>query len=74
MEKTLDLKYTYTEKKDTRSGFGDGLLEAGRKNPNVVGLCADLIGALNDIEHEQNFKNTNELTMFADYRVPQILR
>ncbi len=46
MDKTLDLKYTYTEKKDTRSGFGDGLLEAGRKNPNVVGLCADLIGSL----------------------------
>lgn len=46
MEKTLDLKYTYTEKKDTRSGFGDGLLEAGRRNPNVVGLCADLIGSL----------------------------
>ncbi|UJP64223.1 transketolase family protein [Mongoliitalea daihaiensis] len=46
MEKTLDLKYTYTEKKDTRSGFGDGLLEAGRQNPNVVGLCADLIGSL----------------------------
>ncbi|MGY6523296.1 MAG: transketolase family protein [Mongoliitalea sp.] len=46
MEKTLDLKYTYTEKKDTRSGFGDGLLEAGRLNPNVVGLCADLIGSL----------------------------
>ncbi|MFD2201409.1 transketolase family protein [Shivajiella indica] len=46
MEKTLDLKYTFTEKKDTRSGFGDGLLEAGRKNPNVVGLCADLIGSL----------------------------
>lgn len=39
-------KFTYTEKKDTRSGFGDGLLEAGRKNPNVVGLCADLIGSL----------------------------
>jgi transketolase len=46
MENTLDLKYTYTEKKDTRSGFGDGLLEAGRRNPNVVGLCADLIGSL----------------------------
>lgn len=46
MEKTLDLKYTYTDKKDTRSGFGDGLLEAGRKNANVVGLCADLIGSL----------------------------
>src|SRR5690554_3372844 len=46
MEKTLDTKYTYTEKKDTRSGFGDGLLEAGRRNENVVALCADLIGSL----------------------------
>lgn len=39
-------KYTYTEKKDTRSGFGAGLLEAAKKNENVVGLCADLIGSL----------------------------
>jgi transketolase len=39
-------KYTYTEKKDTRSGFGAGLLEVGRKNDKVVALCADLIGSL----------------------------
>jgi len=39
-------KYTYTEKKDTRSGFGDGLTELGRTNPNVVALCADLVGSL----------------------------
>lgn len=39
-------KLTYTEKKDTRSGFGDGLLELGKSNPDVVGLCADLIGSL----------------------------
>jgi len=39
-------KYTYTDKKDTRSGFGAGLLEAGRKNDNVVALCADLVGSL----------------------------
>jgi transketolase len=39
-------KYTYTEKKDTRSGFGAGLLEVGKKNENVVALCADLIGSL----------------------------
>ena len=38
--------YTYTEKKDTRSGFGAGLTELGRNNPNVVALCADLIGSL----------------------------
>ncbi|MBC3541800.1 transketolase family protein [Rufibacter sediminis] len=39
-------KYTYTESKDTRSGFGAGLVEAGRKNENVVALCADLVGSL----------------------------
>jgi transketolase len=35
-----------TEKKDTRSGFGAGLLEAGKHNANVVALCADLTGSL----------------------------
>ncbi|TDM00066.1 MAG: transketolase [Flavobacteriaceae bacterium] len=40
------MKYTYTEKKDTRSGFGVGLLEAAKKNPDVVALCADLVGSL----------------------------
>jgi transketolase len=39
-------KYTFTEKKDTRSGFGAGLLEVGKANPNVVALCADLTGSL----------------------------
>ncbi len=39
-------KYTYTEKKDTRSGFGAGLVEAGKHNENVVALCADLTGSL----------------------------
>ncbi|MEZ5024745.1 MAG: hypothetical protein R2728_16085 [Chitinophagales bacterium] len=39
-------KYTYTEKKDTRSGFGEGIYEAGKENENVVALCADLIGSL----------------------------
>lgn len=39
-------KYTFTEKKDTRSGFGAGLAELGRTNPDVVALCADLIGSL----------------------------
>jgi len=32
--------------KDTRSGFGDGILEAARKNPNIVALTADLAGSL----------------------------
>ncbi len=39
-------KYTDSGKKDTRSGFGDGLTELGRKNANVVALCADLVGSL----------------------------
>lgn len=37
---------TYTDKKDTRSGFGVGIFEAGQANPNVVALCADLVGSL----------------------------
>jgi transketolase len=48
-------KYTYTEKKDTRSGFGAGLLELGRKNKNVVGLCADLTGSLKMDAFEKEF-------------------
>jgi transketolase len=35
-----------TGNKDTRSGFGDGILEAARKNPNIVALTADLAGSL----------------------------
>ena len=48
-------KFTYTEKKDTRSGFGAGLLELGRKNPNVVALCADLTGSLKMDAFEKEF-------------------
>jgi transketolase len=44
--KTENKVYTYTEKKDTRSGFGAGLVEAGKRNPNVVALCADLLGSM----------------------------
>ena len=39
-------KYTFTEKKDTRSGFGAGLTSLGRTNDKVVALCADLVGSL----------------------------
>ncbi len=38
--------YTNTGNKDTRSGFGAGLEELGKKNENVVALCADLTGSL----------------------------
>lgn len=39
-------KYTDQGKQDTRSGFGAGMTELGRTNPNVVALCADLVGSL----------------------------
>ena len=48
-------KYTYTETKDTRSGFGEGLLEAARENENIVGLCADLTGSLKMNAFENEF-------------------
>src|SRR5436190_7884985 len=35
-----------TGKKDTRSGFGDGIVEVARKNKNIVALTADLAGSL----------------------------
>lgn len=40
------MPYPVLDQKDTRSGFGAGLLELGRSNPNVVALCADLTGSL----------------------------
>lgn len=40
------MKYPKLGEKDTRSGFGDGLTQLGRTNPNVVALCADLAGSL----------------------------
>ena len=52
---TTNMKeYTYTEKKDTRSGFGDGLTELGQRNKNVVALCADLTGSLKMNEFKNN--------------------
>ena len=46
--------FTYTEKKDTRSGFGVGLTELGLKNENIVALCADLTGSLKMNEFKNN--------------------
>ena len=43
------------ELKDTRSGFGAGLLELGKTNPNVVALCADLTGSLKMDSFEKDF-------------------
>ncbi len=40
------IPFVCSDFKDTRSGFGAGLLEAGRRNANVFALCADVIGSL----------------------------
>ncbi|MBX7094231.1 MAG: transketolase family protein [Flavobacteriales bacterium] len=48
-------KFKIKNQQDTRSGFGEGLLELGRKNPNVVALCADLTGSLKMDAFEKEF-------------------
>ncbi|MBN2777967.1 MAG: transketolase family protein [Bacteroidales bacterium] len=49
------MKYSFTEKKDTRSGFGAGLHEAAKSNKNIVALCADLTGSLKMNDFERDF-------------------
>lgn len=53
MTKTIDIEVL--GKKDTRSGFGEGLLEIGKKNKDVVALCADLTGSLKMNAFEDEF-------------------
>jgi len=48
-------KFTFTDQNDTRSGFGAGLVELGRKNEKVVALCADLTGSLKMDAFEKEF-------------------
>lgn len=48
-------KYIDSGKKDTRSGFGAGLLEAGRQDSRVVALTADLKGSLKMDEFAAEF-------------------
>src|ERR1700740_2468974 len=55
MTTTVAKKFTYTEKKDTRSGFGAGLHELGKKNQNIVALCADLTGSLKMDAFQKDF-------------------
>ena len=50
-------QFTNSGSKDTRSGFGAGLLELGRSNPNVVALCADLTGSLKMDAFQKEFPN-----------------
>ncbi|WP_236587476.1 transketolase family protein [Marivirga aurantiaca] len=59
-------KFTYTEKKDTRSGFGDGLLEAAKQNDKIVGLCADLTGSLKMGDFQKAFPDRFYQTGIAE--------
>ena len=47
--------YPVLDQKDTRSGFGAGLHELGKTNPNVVALCADLTGSLKMDAFQKDF-------------------
>jgi transketolase len=53
MMETLEIEVL--GKKDTRSGFGEGLLEVGKQNKDVVALCADLTGSLKMNAFEDEF-------------------
>jgi transketolase len=53
MIKTIDIEVL--GKKDTRSGFGEGLLEVGKRNSEVVALCADLTGSLKMNDFQDSF-------------------
>lgn len=44
-----------TKKSATRNGFGEGFLEAGRLDSQIVGLCADLVGSLKMDAFEKEF-------------------
>ena len=51
------MDFTIQNNKDTRSGFGEGLLEVGRRNPKVVAFCADLTGSLKMGDFAKEFPN-----------------
>ena len=51
------MEFIIQNQKDTRSGFGEGLLEAGRRNPKVVAFCADLTGSLKMGDFAKEFPN-----------------
>ena len=48
-------EYPILGNKDTRSGFGAGLLEAGKRNSEVVALCADLTSSVKMDEFAKAF-------------------
>lgn len=51
----INLEAAQKNSKETRAGFGAGLHELGKKNPDVVALCADLAGSLRMDEFIKDF-------------------
>jgi len=51
------MDFSKIDKKDTRSGFGEGLLEVGQNNEAIVALCADLTGSLKMDMFAKSFPN-----------------
>ena len=39
----------------TRNGYGEGIVEAGTKNKNVVVLCCDLVESTRSLTFPQKF-------------------
>lgn len=50
-------EYKVLGNQDTRSGFGEGLVEAGKENENVVALCADLTPSVRMDLFKKEFPN-----------------
>lgn len=46
MQQKIFMQWDFSQKKETRAGFGEGLLEVGKEMPDVVALCADLTESL----------------------------
>ncbi len=61
-----NMDFTIQNQKDTRSGFGEGLLEAGRRNPKVVAFCADLTPSLKMGDFAKEFPNRYFQTGIAE--------
>ena len=66
-------KFTNTGNKDTRSGFGAGLLELGKQNENVVALCADLTGSLKMDAFAKEFPERFFQAGIAEANIPKVI-
>lgn len=66
------MDFTIQNQKDTRSGFGEGLVEAGRRNIKVVALCADLTPSVKMADFAKEFPNRFFQTGIAEANMVDI--